>query len=248
MRFKVSFRANIQSERCLLIALILVFHKIKEIVVGQPEEGLLQHVLQVNLIVCKEICDKSPKCVLAKYNRLSKLCSLYKNDNDNNLQIPGVNLYTKPVENRLSDSEQCSTESVGHCGNPYQIPGTETFGNMVNVGSRIKYVCLDGSGSGISECFVNRSWSKPNLKCNFCVAPLNFTNKTLKNIITWTYKKVNETSVSIEAICESHCDIQQPVICNIETGRLFLRSIICCNDMGIQGSILLAIYYYARLS
>lgn len=202
------------SVLCILIQKELVF------VEGVPETGLIRQLLQKSYHQCVQECDNVKNCASAKYIRLSALCILYSHVDDKTPGAgPEITIYTKP--GITSRTEQCysSEDCQDYCKDPEPMFGTEILGNMVSVGAKVRYQCIDGSKSAISECLSNGTWSLKNLTCN-CSQPTN-----LRSISGWIYNKTTIIGNKKELI---FCNGTRSIICQTETGMWYNFS-NCCN-------------------
>lgn len=218
----------------LLLAVFLVsLISFNSFVKCEPEKGLIKHVLQTSFQQCATECDKITECITAVHARLAGLCYLYRQKHDS-YGLSGVTFYSKPfnnvsnAENECANGKNCARDS---CGDPSKIPATEILGNMVSVGAKLKYLCLDDSKSSVSVCLENGTWSQTNLKCN-CSEPVLLDSNVVQKVKSWNYKKEDSQTLSVIAICSDVCDIMQSnkALCNIATGKWTLPLTICCLD------------------
>lgn len=222
------------------------------IVSHHPEKGLLRHILQISRSQCITECNNSQKCISAKYIRLSAMCTLYSEDYGG-LPDQGISIYTKRPSETGQIRGQCALvnceikDQPESCGTPKQIPATEILGNMVNIGSKIKYNCLDGSGSEVSKCLSDGNWTQVSLLCN-CSEPFITKEKPFEEtIISWTYQRESSKTILAKPKCTEECN-QTSAICNIRTGHWFFTSDICCKKLGICEFSFYFIFYYIFFS
>lgn len=199
----------------VVFVVVFVLIKVKWIYVhGEPDTGLIKHHLQKSYHQCVKECDTAKNCESAKYIRLTALCILYSNVHDET-PGPGVTMYTKagpPMSTaKCENSEDCQYS----CGDPEPISGTEILGNMVSVGSKIKYKCIDGSNSGISECLSTGKWSLENITCN-CSKP-----GVEKGLNAWMFNKTTGKE-------NVFCNRELSAFCQVSTG-MWYNITNCCN-------------------
>lgn len=131
---------------------------------------------------------------------------------------PGVvTVYIKSDDKRNINLGQCqrNEKCEDSCGKPALISGTEILGNMVSVGAKIRYRCMDGSNSGISECLPNGTVRLTNLTCN-C------TSSHLED--NWTYRETENIGYDTDYV---FCSGENAAICNFETGDWYNISNYC---------------------
>lgn len=201
----------------------------------EPEKGLITQILQISKTGCITACNRRKQCLTAKYVRASAFCTLYSEEFED-LQKTGIIIYRKTSFEQDPLTEQCyeNCDISVSCGPPKPLPGTKILGNMVDVGSKVKYVCIDGTGAKVSECLSNGTWSHVNLRCeNMCFMPASLNGVSFKNVVNWHYAIVDDSTVSGVAECPENCKNpnQRPAICNRQTGHWSLMSDICCNQI-----------------
>lgn len=202
---------------------VLVFLLIQEkflFVDSDPEVGLIKQLLQKSYHQCVKECNNDKTCKSAKHIRLSAMCILYNVEHITTFGS-GVTIYTRTGQS--SSGEQCNNGEDCHdsCGKPEPIFSTKIFGNMVSVGAKIRYQCIDGSNSGISECLTNGSWSLKNFTCN-CSQPFDFIDG---NKLTYS------TTTGTELV---FCRGDSSAICQISSGNWYNIS-NCCNPCKVGG-------------
>lgn len=220
------------SSKNVCFVLFVVLSYCVSFISSEPDKGLVRHVLQVSYKNCIEECDRSSECVTAKHIRLSALCYLYRKL-QNGIEGPGVSIYIKSPNPAEEENGQCKTGNclTGSCREPRKIPATEIFGNLMSVGSKLLYRCLDGSESAISVCLTNGSWSLDDLNCN-CSFPRSLDNHTLRNVQSWTFRKDSDVNITAIPICSDNCsEMQIEVICKIKTGEWIFPETVCCMDI-----------------
>lgn len=208
---------------------------------GKPEAGLISQTVSVSYSECIKQCDNTIECISSRYNRLFATCVIL-NIARQTQDRPGVVTYTRPFTADSSSTQECPNGhcpgsgqgGIDHCDNPDPVPATEVLGNMVAVGSKIKYQCLDGSDFSISECLQNGTWSKVNITCR-CSMPTYLSNTPLQNIDFWTYQRKSDGTISARAICSSQCQngTDGLAVCDSQTGRWTFKTRICCNNISM---------------
>lgn len=225
------------SFRGLRVIFILGLHFWVSFQSSGPVDGLIRHILKVSFKQCVKECQQMSKCLTATYTRLSGLCRLFEKP----YNLPpefGDTAYTKSVNGNNTTQttdkqyEADSTCTANSCGEPPKLPATEISGNMVSVGAKVRYRCLDGSKSAISVCLSNGSWSLKSLNCN-CSFPPSFDNDTSLNVESWAYRFDNHTHFTAVAHCLSNCsaETKTQATCEIAIGEWILPSTICCTSI-----------------
>lgn len=205
---------------------------------GKAEAGTIGHIYRVSAENCVQECTRTQVCKSASYVRLTSLCTLFNVPNEEP-DKPGIYIFSKSFSVQtveLCTNADClSKNGTYSCGDPVQIFGTEILGNMVLIGSKIKYVCLDGSSHAISECLTNGSWSFIGKICR-CSTPDRADE--LLNILSWSYDVLNSTFLKAIATCaySNTCSDQVGVeaVCNSMTGKWSFTKNGCCNTVGKQ--------------
>lgn len=189
---------------------------------GDIEVGLIKQLLQKSYHQCVKECNNDKTCKSAKHIRLSAMCILY-NVEHKTASGSGVTIYSRTGQS--SSIQQCNKgeDCQNSCGNPQPIFSTKIFGNMVSIGAKIRYQCIDGSNSGISECLPNGSWSLTNITCN-CSQPFDFIDG---NNLTYSTTTGGGTELVF-------CRGESSAICNISSGSWYNIS-NCCNPCKARG-------------
>lgn len=171
----------------------VIFHGNLTPVTGNSQTGVIKQLLQMSYHQCVRACEEALNCKSAKHIRLSAFCILYDKIYDGVLG-PGVMKFIKPNENGDLMINECvkNERCLDSCDEPTSIPGTEILGNMASVGAKVRYRCIDGSDSAISECLSNRTWSIYNLTCN-CSEPFRLSSRSI-----WTYSRKTRINANNE--------------------------------------------------
>lgn len=210
-------------------ALFVLYCFIAALVESKLETGIIRHFLQVSVEKCVQECEGNQHCKSVKYVRLSALCTLYRVIQQESSN-PGVYVYSKNLIQDCTNGQCWSEDKYDFCGDPVEIYGTKILGNMASVGSKIKYVCLDGSEMVLSECLTNGSWS---LVGEICICSKPGGAAELFNIQKWTSDKLNSTHIRAIASCSENSSCLEMVgletVCEVRQGAWKVTKNGCCN-------------------
>lgn len=214
-----------EKDKILIVSMVVLLHSV--LIMGEVEKGILKYIVQTSLQGCEHGCEKMPLCVTAKFHRFSSLCTLYSIERDQTPD-PGFYFYTKPSFITPDETHNCGNAECS-CGEPAPIKSTQILGNMVSVGSKIKYHCLDASNSQISKCLSNGTWSHVEISCN-CSLPDNIHGVPLP----WSYLLRDRNSLEAHVACSEVCTSSSDIAatCNPNTGVWSFSTGSCCFNFG----------------
>lgn len=197
--------------------------------IAVPDKGLVDHFLQITYKDCVKECDSRYQCTFAKYIRTFAFCILY--DAFKDTSEAGVTVYSKSrsaYELSLAESENYFVIIRKSCDDPNEFIGTEILGNMVHSGAKLKYKCIDDSGSEISAC-LDGSWSNIDLDCK-CSVPIDKNTLPVENVAFWSFIKTNLTHISAFPTCEEGYFLREneSAVCDTFSGIWKNLGSVCC--------------------
>ena len=133
-------------------------------------DSFIGHIVGESYSVCKKECSLMPECKMLKYYRHFGLCKLYRSENGalSSVRELGETLYLKSKDDVGYTCEDVCSSVVARvfCPPPKSLPYALVFGNMREIGARVKYTCLDESGESFVTCLENGTWSNNDIKCS----------------------------------------------------------------------------------
>ncbi|XP_053386423.1 uncharacterized protein LOC123538365 [Mercenaria mercenaria] len=141
------------------------------------EDEKVHRISEISLEKCKEECGKRSHCKAVNYRRLFQLCELLRVDHGRVLVHQGskrsclfvkksdISIGSLPACN-CTDGTSCDLETktcrITECSK-LELANARILGNMLSVGSRVKFTCntgyLETSGEKYATCGTSSQWS-----------------------------------------------------------------------------------------
>lgn len=213
---------NFKRNRLIFLQFLLSFTTVLE----GLENGLVDSFVEISYKQCTAECDSNSMCTLATYSARFTLCKLYKPSAEygNQQSEAGIKVYEKKTTTTSCDrNDEGSSCKVKTCPSPPLIPDTVILGNMMKIGSKLKYKCKDSDKSLIITCQENGSWTGGDLYCN-CDPP-----EIIAHGRVTSHDRLNETHLVANVTCDAGYDLRQvgDVFCTNMIKKWTVENVCC---------------------
>lgn len=215
--------SNVQSYS---YALLLLYFSNLANVLKAFDNGIIDNFVGISYTRCIAECESNFVCAFIKFSTRFHHCKLYQRLSENSTITleRGFTVYEKNIVSQSCDNNRnASNCMVKACPVPQPVSDAEMFGNILTIGSTIKYKCIQSVRALIIKCEENGSWTGGTLYC-ICQPPENIDHGHVTSRI-----RINETHFVLNVTCDEGYTRRQngDITCDVSDERWTVENICC---------------------